>query len=450
MAGMKRLTGLWFICVLLLTGCSAPAVSNAAPAPAADTITLTFIGDIVAHMPVINAARDSAGYDFTPMFADIRDEIAAADIATVVFETPLSDSRTPYSGYPIFNTPRTLADDMLRLGFDVAFTATNHALDKGEAGIRRTAGYLERIGLAQAGLRIAADSPPFVLKRANNITVAFLAYTTLTNGFPLPAGKPWMVGIYSERAARADIAAARAAGADAVVVALHTGTEYVRTPTAQQQAEVGQLAAAGADIILGSHIHVAQACETRIVTDSSGRQRSVFIAWSLGNSLSNQQWRYSDYGLLATLELARARGDSAVTMAVREVAPLWVLRAGDTGHWQYHMLKLDDDRDALAMPGLSDAARARLRAVRSEFAGLQAAWDARGRALLPPTRAAQEDTAARRVARPVAVAGNRDSGPARSQAAPERAAAPLRRSTGDTVAGRVAPAVSDHGDSPGR
>ena len=61
--------------------------------------------------------------------------------------------------------------------------------------------------------------------------------------------------------ARADIAAARAAGAQVVVVVPHWGVEYTSAPTAVQRRDAAALIADGADVILGSHPHWAGALE---------------------------------------------------------------------------------------------------------------------------------------------------------------------------------------------
>ena len=55
---------------------------------------------------------------------------------------------------------------------------------------------------------------------------------------------------------RADIRAARAGGADVVVVLPHWGPEYVTRVTPQQRAWARAMVRAGADVVLGAHSHV--------------------------------------------------------------------------------------------------------------------------------------------------------------------------------------------------
>jgi 2',3'-cyclic-nucleotide 2'-phosphodiesterase (5'-nucleotidase family) len=84
----------------------------------------------------------------------------------------------------------------------------------------------------------------------------------------------------SQGIAATDARAARAAGAQFVVVLLHWGQEYRSAPTPWQR-EVAKrlLVAPEVDLILGHHVHVVQPIE---------RIGSKWVAYGMGNSLSNQ------------------------------------------------------------------------------------------------------------------------------------------------------------------
>ena len=56
-----------------------------------------------------------------------------------------------YSGYPVFNSPESLADNLKEAGFTLVSTANNHCLDRGEKGVLRTIEHLERAGLGFFG-----------------------------------------------------------------------------------------------------------------------------------------------------------------------------------------------------------------------------------------------------------------------------------------------------------
>jgi poly-gamma-glutamate synthesis protein (capsule biosynthesis protein) len=91
----------------------------------------------------------------------------------------------------------------------------------------------------------------------------------------------------------ADIRAAKAAGADVVIVYPHWGVEYHATPTAAQRALARAMIDAGADMIIGNHVHWAAAMEV---------YRGKPIWYGLGNFVFDQTWsEQTQQGLLLEL-----------------------------------------------------------------------------------------------------------------------------------------------------
>jgi hypothetical protein len=78
------------------------------------------------------------------------------------------------------------------------------------------------------------------------------------------------------------------------------GNEYERHPSDKQKQIVNEIAKLGADIIIGSHPHVIQPMETLNIDG-----RKVFVAYSVGNFISNQYWRYSTDGLILNMEITK-------------------------------------------------------------------------------------------------------------------------------------------------
>lgn len=329
-----------FAAGLLPCGAEVPSPVPAGPA----TIRLVAVGDTLVHAPEITAAWNpgTRTYDFRPMFAEIKPLLDQADLATAVLETTLGGPESGYTGYPAFNSPDQIADALQWAGVDVVFTAHNHLLDRGSKGLFRTLDYLDRIGLAHVGSARTPDpAARMVLKEINGVKVALLAYTTMTNGIPVPAAYPWSVNLYDQKRMAADVAQARQAGADIVVCAMHSGVEYQRQPAPAQRAIMDQLVQAGVDIVLGSHPHVIEPVEARTLAGPEGTKRTVFVAYSLGNLLSNQRWRYSDCGLMVSLTIAKEPGRPAtVTEAVWR--PLWVHKYQINGQVKYRILPVDD------------------------------------------------------------------------------------------------------------
>ena len=100
------------------------------------SISLIMVGDILLHTPVEKSAkREDGTYSYDAIFADTKDLISAADLALVNQEVILGGKELGISGYPAFNAPYEVGDDLVEAGFDVICHATNHALDKGKRGV---------------------------------------------------------------------------------------------------------------------------------------------------------------------------------------------------------------------------------------------------------------------------------------------------------------------------
>ena len=104
--------------------------------PEPPTISLLMVGDILLHTPVEEAAKQEDGsYNFDAIFANVQEEIQAADLAIVNQEVILGGEDLGISGYPAFNAPFAVGDALIDAGFDVVCHGTNHALDKGKKGL---------------------------------------------------------------------------------------------------------------------------------------------------------------------------------------------------------------------------------------------------------------------------------------------------------------------------
>ena len=263
------------------------------PAPAAAAprgFTLVASGDVLPHSSIIDRARFDAGggrYDFRPMLAGIRSVVSRADLALCHMET-VYGANGDYTGYPTFKSPPEVAQALAVTGYDGCSTASNHSLDDGSGGIRRTLDALDRAGVRHAGsARTEAEAHTVTVLRAGSAKVAHLAYTYDTNGFPLPQGQPWAVNLMDEKKILADARGARKAGADVVVVSLHWGTEWQDAPDEQQMALALDLTAArtggrpDVDLILGTHAHVPQAYE---------KVNGTWVVYGMGDQIAGEMF----------------------------------------------------------------------------------------------------------------------------------------------------------------
>jgi len=307
--------------LLLPAACLFPAVPMRKPGPFPQPeplrAKLLFAGDLMQHMPQIEAARRDTAFDYAPVFELLLPRFRAADLVVVNLETTLTRSNA-YAGYPCFRSPAALAGAMRDAGIDVAVQANNHCCDGGDRGIAATCAELDRAGIRRTGvftdsLDRAARHP--LLLCCNSIRFALLNYTYGTNGIPVPAGR--IVNTIDTLRMAADLAAARAAAADCIVVCIHWGNEYERRENEGQRRIARFLRRQGVDLVVGSHPHVVQPVEA----DSTHA-----VIYSLGNFVSNQRQRYTDGGILAGVDVVK-HPDGRMTYAL-EIVPVWVSLPG--------------------------------------------------------------------------------------------------------------------------
>jgi poly-gamma-glutamate capsule biosynthesis protein CapA/YwtB (metallophosphatase superfamily) len=314
-------------------------------------------GDLLIHSPIYQRAHALGGgrrYDFAPMLRLVRPYVRAADLALCHVETPMGPG--PPSGYPRFNTPTGLAKAIKATGWDACSTASNHSIDQGQRGVDATGRTLRAQGIAHTGssASAAAQRRPLLLT-VKGVRVAFLSYTEMTNGIPLP--HPWSVNLARAPRILADARRARRRGAQVVIVNLHWGDEYRTAPSAFQKRLANALTRS-ADItaIVGQHVHVVQPIR---------RVNGKLVVFGEGNLLSNQSSPVaSQDGLIAQLDIV-VRGDRSQVAGIRYV-PVWVRRS------DYTVLPVGDAlRRGLANPATLRASYRRTVAAAGRVSGVR-------------------------------------------------------------------------------
>ncbi len=295
------------------------------------------------HMPVVYSVHDpeTGRFNFSTIFEPVRHHIQDSDYSLANLETRLAGSEMGYSGYPRFNCPADLAGEMKQIGLDMFLTANNHSMDKGVDGVINTIRNLEEAGLDYVGTYASEEdrNKPFV-KNIHGINLGIINYTTSTNGLPVPADKPYLVNIYEPGAVLKEIKSLQEAGVDIIIACIHFGTEYSREPSDEQREIVKFLLDSGVDIVLGNHVHVVQPVLYRTV-EFEGKTRTQFAAFSLGNFISNQRWRYSDSGLLVKLTVTKNQAGNCVEISDIELVPVWVDTYTEQGKACYRVLDVN-------------------------------------------------------------------------------------------------------------
>ena len=241
---------------------------------------ITF-GDALIHPAVYNdAKRNSSTYNFKKMFTEVEKIISDYDLKFYNQETVIGGASLGVSGYPTFNSPDAIGNDLIATGFNVVNLASNHTMDKGSVGATYSANFWKnKEGVYAIGSYTnSTERNNIVIKEMNGITYAILSYAYGTNGLPVPSGKEYLINLYSDAKAKQDIEKIRDK-VDVLMVSMHWGTEYVLEPTSEQKREANYLASLGVDVIIGHHPHVLQ--PVTFIDDT-------LVIYSLGNMISNQ------------------------------------------------------------------------------------------------------------------------------------------------------------------
>lgn len=331
-----------WVWILLLAPTSLPVQAQGC---ASDTVHLVFLGDLMMHRAQLRAALKpgadslvSESYDLSSYFRHIQPYLDEADLAVANLECPIGP--TPYSGYPSFSAPATLAIEAKKAGIDVLLNANNHICDKGRRGLENTHRLLDSLNILHTGsFRDAGErdsNNPLILEQ-NGQRIALVNFTYGTNGIRVPT--PWVVNRMDQTCVLEDLTRAQEQGADWIIALPHWGDEYHLLPNTAQYDWQQFLYEHGVRIIVGTHPHVVQPVQR----DWDGYRRERLTWFSLGNAISNMSIENSRIGFLAEVQLVRDRL-RRLQIAAHRTVWLWCSRAGGFEK-NYTILPVEDYRN---------------------------------------------------------------------------------------------------------
>lgn len=216
---------------------------------------------------LVRTVSDGGGYA-------VRHLLSAADLAVVNLEGPAPDHFTYHPHGLVFSFDPRMLKGLTWAGIDAVSLANNHIRNAGGTGVVETVANLDALGIKHAGAGktlIAARRPAWLT--AGGKRIAILAYNSI-GGFPAATSTSPGAAPLSLAAVRADITAARRAGADVVIVMPHWGVEYTDKRNSVQTTLAPALIDAGADLVLGGHSHWA---------GPVGMHDGRLIVYSMGN-----------------------------------------------------------------------------------------------------------------------------------------------------------------------
>ena len=211
----------------------------------------------------------------------VRSLLKSADLAVANFENPAPDNFKYHTQGTVFSANPHLIAGLKDAGIDYVSLGNNHIGDAGPVGLLQTLANLDKYGIRHsgAGKNLAAARTPAIMT-VDGVKVAILSYDTIARYYAAGSHKAGSAQLTAANV-KVDVAAARKAGAQIVIVYPHWGTEYSPRPFSAEQKLAHAVIDAGADMIIGNHAHWVGAMEIY-----KGRP----IWYALGNFVFDQVW----------------------------------------------------------------------------------------------------------------------------------------------------------------
>ena len=314
------------------------------------TITLSFVGDLMCHSSQFRyAMQNDSTFNFKPVYRYVKKYLNKTDLTIGNLETVLGGDSVKYRGYPLFNTPDDFLKALRYAGFNLLITANNHSLDLGEYGLKRTIEQIKKKGIHYRGTSLTkSENDSIKIIEIKGIRLSILSYTYGTNGNTLPKDKEYLINRINLRKIQNDIIKSRKKNADIVIVYYHFGKEYKRQPSKYQKQVVDSTINLGADIIIGSHTHVVQS--GKFFNNGNG-----FVAYSLGNFISNQRWRYSNGGVILTMEIIKNYISNLTSIKNVNYIPTYVFKGKVKGKNSFIIIPEKYYKASLLYPFFADS-----------------------------------------------------------------------------------------------
>ena len=320
---------------------------EAAETPEITTASVIAVGDNLYHSKLYESGEyDSGVWNYDHIYTHVLDQIQAADVAMIDQETVFAPSHDAVSSYPSFATPQEVGDAIIKAGFNVVESATNHADDYGYDYLKSTLDFWSTNYPDIPVLGIHAtqeDADTVKTKEVNGIKIAFLDYTYGTNNSGLGDGYDYMLDIFDKDKITAMIQKAKQVS-DCIIFVAHWGTEDETMPNEFEKQWAAFLMQQGVDVIIGGHPHVLQPYGQ--LSDDQGHSTTVF--YSLGNFVSTQQELPELLEGMAsfTIQKSTLNGKSTIQILSPEVKPMVMHYNHDSGEYGPYML--DDYTEELA------------------------------------------------------------------------------------------------------
>jgi len=229
-----------------------------------------FVGDVMLDRGIKYYADKNGGNDF--VLKQIQKELLKYDLVVANLEGPITDnpstSINTQPGEPdnyFFTFDPSWTKTLFKNNIKLVNLGNNHILNFGENGLISTKNYLDKSDIGYFGAPGYSKSATLDIER---VKIAFVNYNEFESIESAENIKSTLDEIQKLKLL-----------SDVIMVYCHWGIEYQTEPTDEQRRLAYSFIDAGADLVIGSHPHVAQTTEM---------YNKKHIYYSLGNFVFDQ------------------------------------------------------------------------------------------------------------------------------------------------------------------
>lgn len=338
------------------TPATAPPMEMSTLSPSAtpsvtQSLSLTVAGSVKVDTLIQKACTGADGYNFGPLLEQLAGGFhSELNLVTLENLTVVNEKLTDV------NMPADALTALKNAGINVVCTGFYGALNNGVSGLATTLAAIAQNGMTSYGTYTSADNRQHVTTlKTEELTVALLSFQSELSA----AGKKrtsaeeqeFVIAQLTLPTIASDINAARAAGAQIVIVSLCWGKEGATLPSSTQKELAQGIADAGADIILGTHSGTLQTVALLTANRADGTAHQTLCAYSLGNLLeSDRSDRDAISGALLHINMTYDLSADQLSFGELTYTPTYVWRGKIEGKNAYRVL-----RSNAAPPDFMDA-----------------------------------------------------------------------------------------------
>lgn len=283
--------------------------STSTPKPEYVPVTLAFVGDVDLNDRIVSAYENKGLDGF--LSSKLSKLFLESDVFGLNHEYVSSDADDTYKvDYELwyYKHPTNREYILNIMGADVVSLANNHTMDYGEEGLVDTMNAIKNTGVKYVGAGNNLDEAKSAyIKEVNGKTVAVLAANRVVPRVDWYAyeNKPGQMTTYEGtdryHMIQEEIKKLKSEGVDIVVVLVHFGENKDTTIQDYQYNVAHAYVDAGADLIIGSHIHLLQGAEI---------YKGKYIFYGVGNFL------FENYAVDTVAVTASIASDNKLTVSL--------------------------------------------------------------------------------------------------------------------------------------